>query len=337
MESNQDFEFAALESVLTFCGFSDLGTRAPRFISMRAGLILVTLSTVFPVFAQEPTKLDRPVDRASISAITKEFLDAFNAGDAKKLAATFTVDGQIIDENGEVICGRAAIEEDFRQAFQLPAKAKLEIESGTTWFLTSDVAVEEGLSRLTPAPGEPPEVTHYTVNYVKTDGKWLHAFVRDHAVEQVAAHNEHLKALDWMVGEWVSEGTNAIVKTKCEWIDDGRFLMRTYQVELAGKPMLKGTERVGWDPLTKRIRSWVFDNGGGFGEATWAQSDPSTWTLHASGVSNTGIPATMTRVVTKLDAHRSLWIQRDGVVNGKSVDSLGEYVMVKAPPTAKRP
>ena len=304
---------------------------------MRTTIFCVALSVGMVATAQESAKVDRPEDRAAIAAVTKQFLDAFNEGNAKTLASTFVEDGQIITEDGEVIDGRAAIEAEFAEAFEDPDRAKMEIEPALLKFLTADVAVEEGLSRITLAAGEPPQIGRYTVNYVKKDGKWLHAYVRDNPIEQPPAHNEHLKPLEWMLGDWVNEGSDAIVKTKCEWVDDGRFLMRTYHVERDGKPTMKGTERVGWDPLTKRIRSWIFDSAGGFGEATWIQTDEHTWTLQATGVSNEGVAATLTRVVTQLDPHRILWSQKDMMVGGKLAGSLGDYTMVQAPPAAKRP
>ena len=304
---------------------------------MRTTIFCVALSVGMVATAQEPAEVDRPEDRAAIAAVTKQFLDAFNERDAKTLASTFLEDGQIITEDGEVIEGRAAIEAEFADAFENPDRAKMEIEPALLKFLTADVAVEEGLSWIILAPGEPAEVGRYTVNYVKKDGKWLHAYVRDHTIEQPPAHNEHLKPLEWMIGDWVSEGSDAIVKTKCDWVDDGRYLMRTYRVERDGKETMKGTERVGWDPLTKRIRSWIFDSAGGFGETTWIQTGERSWTLQATGVSNEGVAATLTRVVTQLDPHRILWSQKDMIVGGKPTVSLGDYTMVQAPPVAKRP
>ncbi len=299
--------------------------------------LLISLVLGQTAKAANPPKPDRPEDSTAIAALTKEFVDAFNAGDGKRLALTFTEDGHVLTETADVISGRKAIEEHYLGSFSTARQAKIELEPGLIRFLSPDVAVEEGLATLTFAPGEPAERTRYTVNYVKRDGKWLHAYVRDHITGQPADHNAHLKPLQWMVGDWVSEGSDAVVHTKCQWVDDGHFLLRSYEVVREGKPDLKGTERIGWDPLTKRVRSWIFDSGGGFGEATWVQTDEQTWTLHASGVSKDGEPATLTRVVTRLDPHRIKWSQRDAMVDGEPGDALGDYVMVALPPKPKRP
>src|SRR5260370_14929118 len=44
-----------------------------------------------------------------------------------------------------------------------------------------------------------------------------------------------------------------------------------------------GTQWIGWDPIAKGIRSWTFETGGGFGEATWTQ-DGDKWLLKAACV-----------------------------------------------------
>ena len=304
---------------------------------MRTTTFLMILALGISASADQPPKLDRPEDRAAIATMTKEFVDAFNAGDAQKLALTFSDDGQVVNESGDVLTGRKAIEAHYLSSFPSQTKPKIELEPGFLKFLSADVAVEEGLATITSAADEPSEHSRYTVNYVKRDGKWLHAYVRDHLTEQPAAHNAHLKPLQWLVGEWVSEGSDSIVHTKCQWLDDGHYLLRSYEVVRAGKPTMKGTERIGWDPLSKRIRSWIFDSVGGFGEATWVQTDEQEWTLQATGVSHDGEPATLTRVVNRVDPHRIRWSQRDAMVGGKTVESLGDYVMVTLPPKPKRP
>ena len=58
---------------------------------------------------------------AAVAAITAEAeatVKAFNAGNAKALAAMFIADGEIVDENGTVTTGRTEIEALFCRFFQ---------------------------------------------------------------------------------------------------------------------------------------------------------------------------------------------------------------------------
>lgn len=45
---------------------------------------------------------------------------------------------------------------------------------------------------------------------------------------------------------------------------------------------MTGTQRIGWDPLTRRLRTWVFDSSGSFGEGNWKATRPdgSEFTLN---------------------------------------------------------
>ena len=67
------------------------------------------------------------------------------------------------------------------------------------------------------------------------------------------------------------------------WTDNHRFILGQFTVQIAGKPAMTGTQRIGWDPLKKTIRSWVFDSEGGFAEGTWTL-DGNKWVVKLTGV-----------------------------------------------------
>ena len=58
---------------------------------------------------------------------------------------------------------------------------------------------------------------------------------------------------------------------------------------------------IGWDPLAQRIRSWIFDESGAFGEGTWTR-DGNRWTIKTATVLQNGKKATATFVLVPLDA-----------------------------------
>ena len=43
------------------------------------------------------------------------------------------------------------------------------------------------------------------------------------------------------------------------------------------------TQRIGWDPLTKQIKSWVFDSEGGYGDGLWTRKG-NQWVIKSTGV-----------------------------------------------------
>jgi len=62
-----------------------------------------------------------------------------------------------------------------------------------------------------------------------------------------------------------------MVVTTYKWADDKRFILSDFTVQVGGNPAMTGSQRIGWDPLRKQIRSWVFDSQGGFAEGLWAR------------------------------------------------------------------
>ena len=94
---------------------------------------------------------------------------------------------------------------------------------------------------------------------------------------------EQLKQLQWMIGDWVDESPEALVVTSYRWTDNQCYILSEFKVQSAGRPEMTGTQRIGWDPLAKTIRSWVFDSEGGFGEGTWTR-DGDHWIVKRTGV-----------------------------------------------------
>src|SRR5262245_13909676 len=68
---------------------------------------------------------DRSADEAAIRASIAAFTKAYNAGDAKAVAAQFTPDGQIVDKEGNTTEGREAIAETFKELFKENPKKQL--------------------------------------------------------------------------------------------------------------------------------------------------------------------------------------------------------------------
>ena len=165
---------------------------------------------------------------------------------------------------------------------------------------------------------------------MKRDGQWLIASVREIA-ETGISHHERLKEIAWLVGDWVEETPDAVVTTSVAWSDNDNFLLRSFQVRVTGKPALSGTQRIGWDPLTKQIKSWVFDSQGGYGEGLWTRSG-NEWVIKATGVRPDGRVATATQVLTYVNKDTLRWKSIDRTLGEELMPQIGEIVMVRKPP-----
>ena len=197
-------------------------------------------------------------------------------------------------------------------------------------FLGTDLAIEEGTASLTTRAGEPPDTNRYSVIYARQGGRWLHARIRDEQPDEVSPH-EQLLQLEWMLGEWVNEGDDGIVKTHCKWSDDGNFLLREFDVKVEGRIALRGTQRIGWDGQRKQFRTWVFDDRGGFAEGLLSR-DGERWITRASGVRSDGQSVSTTNAFTALGKDRILWETLERTVGGEAVPGTDQFYLVRPAP-----
>ncbi|HEV3165605.1 MAG TPA: SgcJ/EcaC family oxidoreductase [Isosphaeraceae bacterium] len=271
----------------------------------------------------------RSVDENAIHAMVDSFLRAYNAGDAKALASQFTEDAEVVDVDGTRHHGRDVIEKLFTATFTGSPGVRMTATVDSLRFLSADVAKEEGRSTMTPASGGPVS-RRYTVLYVKRGDRWLHDSVREEPELQIRPH-DRLKELEWMVGDWVDEGADSEVQVTCRWSDDENYLLRTFTVKVRGKAVMTVSQRIGWDPLNRQIKSWEFDSEGGYGEGLWTR-DGKRWTVEHAGVLADGQTASATRIMVLENANRVRWTSTEQVVGGQPAPEGEAYVMVRRPP-----
>ena len=278
--------------------------RSKIFVPVVAAALLGLGEVWFPMgskaMSQDAPVSASPSDDAELEllgASAAEFVKAFNAGDAKGIGALFLEKAEVVDEDGNLVQGRENIQARFAELFQGFPKASVVVEITSLRQISPAVAIEEGVTSITLVPDEPASVNSYTLVHLKKDGKWQFASVRDFPPEVVATPHDHLTALEWMVGNWVDESPDGRVETACEWSKDGNYLLLDYVVKAKRGGELKGTQRLGWDPLRRSIRGWVFDESGGVIESEWTPAAGS-WLVHGKGHTAEGQAVSFTRVFT---------------------------------------
>jgi uncharacterized protein (TIGR02246 family) len=277
---------------------------------------------------------ERPEDTKAIHQLGQAFAEAFNKGDAQAIANLFTEDSEITSTDGTVVHGRKAIGESFAAGFKETPGEKLEVASESIRFFGNEIARESGRSRTTHADGSTPEWTRYVALLVKKDGKWLHLAVQETPDQTLSAH-DRLKELEWMVGDWIDEGDDGVVRTSCRWSDDRSYLLRDFVIQIAGQRGLSGSQRIGWDPLTGQFKSWVFDPDGGHSEGTWTRNGKNQWIIRASGVLGDGRTVVGTQILTFVNKDQLRWASVNRAVGGEAIPDLDEIVIVRTPPKAK--
>jgi uncharacterized protein (TIGR02246 family) len=273
-------------------------------------------------------KSDHSADEAAIRANIEKFVKAYNAGDAKAIAALFTPDGEAWDKDGNEAEGREAIEKVFARIFKDTPEKKLEVFVDSIKFIGADMAFETGTTKEI-EPNEPPDIDRYTVIHVKREGKWQMALARDEEGPPPSAH-EQLRALAWLVGEWVDDGGSTVVRSTCRWSEDKNFLLQEFKLQVSGREAMNVSQRIGWDPLRKRIRSWVFDSEGGFGESVWKRDDDG-WIIRATGVRPDGTAASATNFLIPAGNDGYVFRSTDRVVADDRQPPM-EVKVVRKPP-----
>jgi uncharacterized protein (TIGR02246 family) len=290
----------------------------PAAVALAAGL------SARPASAAAPG--DNAKEEAALQKNAEAFIEAFHKGDAKAVAAFWTEDGDYVQEDGRHLKGRDAIEKAFTEFFAENKGLKVRINVTALRFATPDVAVEDGTTEVIPPDGGPPSRARYTIVHVKKDGKWLLSSVRDTPYAPPSNY-EHLRDLEWTIGDWADEADKGEVgRVSFEWSEGQNFILSSFATTFKNIEVAGGTQRIGWDPAAKHIRSWTFDADGGFGEATWAK-DGDRWVIKTQTVSRDGKKLTATDVVTRVDADTITWQSKDRTLDGKALPDIKEIKM----------
>jgi uncharacterized protein (TIGR02246 family) len=280
--------------------------------------------TVRGVAPDEPQRrASNPEAEAAIQKLAEAFVDAFHKGDARALAACWTPEGDFTDQTGRELKGRQAIEKAFARMFAENKGLKVRIESLSLRFPTPDSAIEDGTTEVFPPDGTPPSRARYTNLLVKTDGQWLLSSVRA-APLAPSGNYQHLQGLEWAIGDWAGETEDGTTeRLAVAWADNQNFLNATFSTTIKNTSVGKATQWIGWDPEAARIRSWIFDASGAFGEGSWTQ-DGKKWVVRTTSVLQDGRKAAATYILTPVDADTIALQATDRSENGNRLPDIKE-------------
>jgi uncharacterized protein (TIGR02246 family) len=294
----------------------------------RSVVILVFAAVVAPTVAIAQETLDQAKDEAAIQDTGEAYVKAFNAKDAKALAAFWSPEAVYTNRlTGEQVVGREAIAQQFANIFETAGDLKLDVSVASVQFVSPNVAVEHGVAKFLSAESEP-EAVPYSAVYVRRDGKWLLDRVTDDPKPVVQSHYEQLKDLEWMIGSWVDQDDEAKVVTECSWTRNNNFITRSFTVQIRDRIDMAGMQIIGWDPSAKQIRSWVFDSNGGFGEGTWEKKD-NRWYIQRSGVLPDGGKTSSVNMITCVDNDTCTLQSVNRMAGRELLPNIDEVTVVK--------
>lgn len=274
---------------------------------------------------------DNEAEEQAIRATADKFVEAFNAGDAKAIGAQWAPDAEYTDQSGQVFHGRTAIEQEYAELFKEHPGAIMAVTIESIRCLGPDIAVERGIATVKLPKADAGVAARYNVVHAKRDGQWT-IVVGSDTPYLSAPKEDHLKALEWLIGEWKTDAKEQGLRIKFEWLAQRNFIKNTFTVTQEGQSTLTGGQIIGWNPKLGRIVSWHFDAQGGFGQDVWSKTG-SPWVIDATGIFRDGSDSTAVNVLTPIDANSFTWQSLKRTLGGVSLPSTAPVKVVRLQPT----
>ena len=261
----------------------------------------LTNTGALPVRRSLPPTLDVAAITAAVEQQVQrevqEFVRAYNAHDAKAIAAEWSPHGTYTDQDGTVYKGREAIEKLYQDAFAENPEAQVAVEVQDVRLINAFTAIERGTTTMTAKPGAEPVSDRYIATHVRKGSEWVMVSVED-LPDAVREEYAVLKDLEWLVGTWrASTGGLSIVMTVTR-IGDGPFFQRAWTTQAGTNVLVQGVQVIGWDPELRQVASWTFDSRGNTDKGLWSPEE-NGWSLNCKGMLVDGTPFKATYLMAK--------------------------------------
>jgi uncharacterized protein (TIGR02246 family) len=267
-------------------------------------------------------------DQKAIADQANAFIAAYNKGDAKTLSAKFAEDAEWVDDGGNVLSGRAAIADHFKDVFLAGRGRAIDIDVESIRPLTGDVMLEKGTTTVV-EPGGRTAVSSYTAVHVKKGDAWLISQFTETGSPLSGNAARQLTELEWLVGTWKDNEEGVEATSTIEKALNNNFLTWTYSVVGRAGNEASGTQVIGWDPTLGKIRSWVFDSDGGFSEKIWTQDGPR-WLLQTRSVLPDGGQGSEEQILTFVDKNTFTWSSASRQVDGEALPNIDNVKVIRS-------
>jgi len=310
-----------------------MNQRMTFLICASLAITAALFTAILPTTAQNPATAQNDAESAPIRAADEQLVKSFDAGKADEVAALFLPQGELIDENGTVYQGQAEIKGMLTKFFEKYPGAKLTLDVESI-RVVGPVAIEEGTRHTTTKDGVDRAQVRYIAVRTKVGNSWPLVSVRDFTDDSNTTPHDRLQSLAWIIGDWVNESSDAAVKISYRWSEDKNFLLGDFHITRAGEPVMKSQQRIGWDPLTGKVRSWMFDSDGGYADGNWSLVD-GAWVIKSTAVMPDGETGSATVTITPKDHDRFVMKGTERIVGEERNDDF-EVTVVRPAPTPSK-
>ncbi|MGO9121843.1 MAG: YybH family protein [Desulfomonilaceae bacterium] len=287
----------------------------------RPVIIFLVLASCVMSIALADNRLSN--DEAAIRQTLDSYVEAFNNNDSFALSNLWSEDAEYEDETGEIYRGRKEIQEAFKQFFSENRGVRLKISVEKINKVSSGVAVVAGKSSVS-APGEEADDSEFVSQFIKKDNQWQIAKVG----EGLDSPNyQRLKDLEWLIGEWTDEKNAGQMQTIAQWTANKNFITVSFAIQ-TNEIDVEGTQIIGWDPVNKTIKSWIFDSLGSVAEGVWSKQG-SRWQVKVSRIFNDGAKGSETYIYEPDNKNTFVWSATARVDNGQQLPDIDVIKIVR--------
>jgi hypothetical protein len=287
-----------------------------------AAALTIFVALGWPAAAPSQERPAAAADAAAPAAVVEAirvaataYREAVAKGDDGAIRAAWTADGDIVDGWGNRFEAQAAGVLTGGPA----AGPRPEFRVGETRLrlISADVALEDGSVDVVLPGMTIPIEGWFSAIWVRRGDSWKLAGLRE-SERPVSTDGSMLADLEWMVGDWslIAEGADqkdpeVAADMTIRWDAGHTFLIREARIpNLAGGDdpprMTDVYQRIGWDPLVRRIRSWSFASDGSRGEATWFR-DGDSWIAMLTTILPDGRQQTTVNIYSYDGQERCVW------------------------------
>ncbi len=298
-------------------------TRTTRFTAMQQFCLVFCVSLIIATNFLPSCRGDVPgLPEDAIRQSAQQFVNVYDKGDAKGVAALWTPDGDYTIGH-QSFKGRTAIANLYEAFFHAHPGSTMKVNVESVRLLAPTVAIEQGVASTN--DGHARTESAYTAVHVRQHGKWLMASVREseNTSEKSAAE---LTDLAWLIGSWTGEGDAAKSQVEYSWMANKHFIKGEFTSTVKDGTVPGGTQIIGIDPQSGRIVSWFFNNDGGQGLGDCVQQG-SSWILRTKGVSPNGVRTSATNVLYHPDSDVFSWKSVNRSIDKTRLPDMKEVVM----------
>ncbi len=255
----------------------------------------------------ESKALEKSSPEAAVLRAIDAFASAFNSHRAEKSAAVWTNDGvYTLHHSEKPVVGHDKIQSVYAELFKRRPHVSMSVAVQSMRMTSPERTEVEAtitvvdLGKAKNNVADEPQLLKFSAVFKLVNERWLLDSGVETEIESSPTITGNLASLDWLVGEWLDEGGDKHIKVHnvFRWNSKQTFMIRSFRVEEREQVVRQGTQIIGWDPVHKKIRSWIYGSEGGFAEGFWAVGNGG-WQATLNGTLPDGGQAQVTQVLKR--------------------------------------